>query len=141
MVPLRSRWGRNGVLGAAGGALNGGPADGPRRRPPDRADRPGGDYRSDAQEELPPVRAALEADRQSLGAAQGFGAEEVPRDQRATGAAGGCPSEGLYSHGQLPEPELFVPSGHGLEHCLPIPEGSERDRSVPSACAAHHSCG
>lgn len=84
------------------------------------SDSEGGEQGEDAQEELPGIRAAREVDWEFAGAAQDFGAQEVPGDEGAIGAARGCSAPGLSAGQQLPGAELSVFDGDGLEHCLPV---------------------
>lgn len=56
-----------------------------------------GQHGANAQEELQAVRAACQIDRQFAGAAQDFGAQKVPGDEGALGAARGCSAESLSS--------------------------------------------
>ena len=58
---------KNGELGLAGRARDRRPAHRARRRQIDRSDPSNGEQRSNAQEELQAVRAALEADWQFVG--------------------------------------------------------------------------
>lgn len=89
--------GEDGVVGQCWGACNSGPAHGARCGEADWDDCEGREHGANAQEELQAIRAALEADRELAGAAQDLGAQEVPGDAGASGAARGRAEKVLHS--------------------------------------------
>lgn len=128
----------NGVVGEPRGCGDRRAADGARRGAAHLHDREGGVDGAAAQAQLPPVRAASEAHRRPAGAAAGVGAQEVPGDAGAAGAARGRAPPRLPARPLLPGPLLPLPPRHGLEHRVPVPQGAERDRQLPPPRPAHH---
>jgi hypothetical protein len=130
--------GRNGVVGQPWRALQHRATHGAGRRQAHLPHRQGGVHDAAAQAQLPPLRAAPQAHRRPAGAAPRVGAQEVPGDAGAVGAARGRAPLGLPARQLLPGPLLPLPPRHGLEHRLPVPQGAERDRQLPPPRPAHH---